>query len=163
MKRIIFLFILTIVMAAAQAQPPMPEGPDMPNRQMRHGQRHHRPPFDPSKFEKELEQFIVTEAALTPSESAKFFPVFREMRKKQMSYFSEMQRNRFVDTSDNKACERAIREADQRDLDLKLLQREYHEKFMVILSPAKAMKVIRAEEKFHRQIFKKAARRDARR
>ena len=151
MKRIIFLFILTIVMAAAQAQPPMPEGPDMPDRHMRHGQRHHRPPFDPAKFEKELEQ------------SAKFFPVFREMRKKLMSYFSDMQRNRFVDTSDNKACERAIREADQRDLDLKLLQREYHEKFMVILSPAKAMKVIRAEEKFHRQIFKKAARRDAKR
>ena len=96
MKRIIFLFILTIVMAAAQAQPPMPEGPDMPNRQMRHGQRHHRPPFDPAKFEKELEQFIVTEAALTPSESAKFFPVYREMRKKIMSYFSDMQRNRFV-------------------------------------------------------------------
>ena len=70
MKRIIFLFILTIVMAAAQAHPPMPEGPDMPNRQMRHGQRHHRPPFDPAKFEKELEQFIVTEAALTPSASA---------------------------------------------------------------------------------------------
>ena len=89
MKRIIFLFILTIVMAAAQAQPPMPEGPDMPNRHMRHGQRHHRPPFDPAKFEKELEQFIVTEAALTPSESAKFFPVFREMRKKLMSYFSD--------------------------------------------------------------------------
>ena len=74
-----------------------------------------------------------------------------------------MQRNRFVDTSDNKACERAIREADQRDLDLKLLQREYHEKFMVILSPAKAMKVIRAEEKFHRQIFRKVAGRDAKR
>ena len=163
MKRIIFLFILTIVMAAAQAQAPMPEGPDMPARPMRHEQRHNRPPFDPVKFEKELEQFIVTEAALTPSESAKFFPVYREMRKKQIAYFGNMQRNRFVDTSDNKACERAIREADQRDLDLKLLQREYHEKFMVILSPAKAMKVIRAEEKFHRQIFRKAARRDAKR
>lgn len=165
MKRIIFLFILTIVMAAAQAQPPMPENPDMPTRPMRHGHgaRPPHPPFDPVKFEKELEQFIVTEAALTPSESAKFFPVYREMRKKQIAYFGNMQRNRFVDTSDNKACERAIREADQRDLDLKLLQREYHEKFMVILSPAKAMKVIRAEEKFHRQIFRKAARRDAKR
>ena len=161
MKRFIFLFILAIVMVGAQAQPDMPVGPDMPNRHMRHGRHPSRPPFDPAKFEKDLEQFIATEAALTPSESAKFFSLYSEMRKKQRAFFCDMQRNRYVDTSDDKACERAIKEMDQRDLDLKLLQREYHEKFMMILSPSKVMKVLRAEEKFHRQMFRKAARRDA--
>lgn len=122
-----------------------------------------RPPFDPQKFEKELEQFIVAEAGLTPAESARFFPVYEEMRRKQMAFFSDMQKDRFADTSNDKECKRIIREADKRDLDLKMLQSEYHERFMQVLSPSKALKVIRAEEKFHRKIFKNAARRDERR
>lgn len=160
MKRFILLLTLTLCMVMAQAQPDRPGGPGFPGRPPRPGMRPPRPPFDPAKFEKELEQFIATEACLTPAESAKFFPVYREMRRKQLVFFSEMQRDRFVNTSDSKECERVIREADKRDLDMKRLQRDYHEKFMKILSPAKALKVIRAEEKFHRQIFKKAAKRD---
>ena len=37
-------------------------------------------PFNPAKFEAELEQFVATEAALTPQESSRFFPIYREMR-----------------------------------------------------------------------------------
>lgn len=33
-----------------------------------------RPHFDPKRFEAELEQFITTNACLTPGESAKFSP-----------------------------------------------------------------------------------------
>lgn len=33
-----------------------------------------RPHFDPKRFEAELEQFITTNACLTPGESAKIFP-----------------------------------------------------------------------------------------
>ena len=105
---------------------------------------HMPPPFDPARFEAELEQF----------------PLYREMRKKQMVYFNKMRRDRFADYADDKACERIIREADQRDLDLKKLQQQYHNKFMKVLSPSKTFRVIRAEEKFHRKIFKRAAKRD---
>lgn len=150
MKHYILLIMLALCMAVAQAQPRQHDG----------GPRPPRPPFNPVQFEKDLEQFIVTEAGLTPAESSKFFPLYREMRKKQMVFFNEMQRDRFVDVSNDRECERVIRESDQRDLDLKRLQREYHTKFLKIMSPSKVFKVIRAEEKFHRNIFKKMARRD---
>ena len=33
--------------------------------------------FSPERFEAELEQFITTDACLTPEESARFFPLYR--------------------------------------------------------------------------------------
>ncbi|MBQ1773360.1 MAG: hypothetical protein IIZ97_03825, partial [Prevotella sp.] len=39
--------------------------------------------FDPERYQADLEQFITSEACLTPQESARFFPVYREMMKKQ--------------------------------------------------------------------------------
>ena len=41
--------------------------------------------FDPARFEAELEQFITTSAGLTPNEASAFFPLYREMQKKQLS------------------------------------------------------------------------------
>ena len=36
--------------------------------------------FSPEKFQAEMEQFITKEAGLSADESAKFFPLFREMQ-----------------------------------------------------------------------------------
>ena len=58
---IFFTFCLLVSSATAQPQ---------------RGQRR----FNPQKFQAELEQFISTEAGLTPQESAAFFPVYRDMR-----------------------------------------------------------------------------------
>lgn len=116
-----------------------------------------RKKFDPARFEAELEQFIATEAAFTPQESATFFPLYREMRKKQFAYMGEDRRLRNVDTSDDKACAEAIRRRDDNDMEIKRLQQLYHEKFMRVLSPSKAFRAIRAEDKFHRQLFRRHA------
>ncbi len=110
--------------------------------------------FDPVKFEAELEQFIVEEAALTPQESAAFFPLYREMRKKQFALFGQDRRLCHVDTNDEKACAEVIRRRDDNDLEIKRLQQTYHEKFMRVLSPSKVYRVLRAEDKFHRQMFR---------
>ena len=118
-------------------------------------QRPKRPTFDPKRFEAELEQYIVVNAGLTPVEAARFFPVYREMMKRQRMLFDEMRRFHFVDTRDNKACANAIRRQDELDIEMKQLQQAYHGKFMYILPAGKVMSVIKAEEKFHRQMFKK--------
>lgn len=148
MKRLLLLIAMIACLSVSEAQhrPHQPRGP-MP------------PPFNPERFEAELEQFIVKEAGLSPKESADFFPLYREMRKKQMVFFNEMKRDRFVDFSDDKVCENVIREADLRDLEMKKLQQQYHDKFMKVLSPSKTLLVIRAEERFHRQVFKRVAKR----
>ena len=128
--------LLTFVMSLAQAQKP----------------KH----FDPERFQRDLEQFIATQACLSPAESAEFFPIYREMRNKQWAYFATERRLRHIDTSDNQACAEAISKRDAGDLELKRIQQTYHEKFMTILPASKVYLIIKAEDNFHRRLFKQS-------
>lgn len=119
------------------------------------GQHRKRPPFNPAKFEADLEQFITVNACLSPSLAASFFPVYRQMMKKQRALFDEMRRLRMINPKDNEACEEAIRKQDELDIQIKQLQQEYHGRFLMMLPANKVLSIIKAEEKFHRQIFKK--------
>lgn len=119
------------------------------------GQHRKRPPFNPAKFEADLEQFITINACLSPSQAASFFPVYRQMMKKQRALFDEMRRLRMINPKDNEACEEAIRKQDELDIQIKQLQQEYHGRFLMMLPANKVLSIIKAEEKFHRQIFKK--------
>ena len=119
------------------------------------GQHRKRPPFNPAKFEADLEQFITVNACLSPSQAASFFPVYRQMMKKQKALFDEMRRLRMINPKDNEACEEAIRKQDELDIQIKQLQQEYHGRFLMMLPANKVLSIIKAEEKFHRQIFKK--------
>ena len=119
------------------------------------GQHRKRPPFNPAKFEADLEQFITVNACLSPSQAASFFPVYRQMMKKQRALFDEMRRLRMINPKDNEACEEAIRKQDELDIQMKQLQQEYHGRFLMMLPANKVLSIIKAEEKFHRQIFKK--------
>ena len=114
-----------------------------------------RPPFDPKRFEADLEQYITTHASLTPQEASKFFPVYRQMMKKMRSCFDEMRRYHFVNPADENGCAEAIRRQDELDIEMKQLQQEYHGRFLMMLPANKVLSIIKAEEKFHRQIFKK--------
>lgn len=119
------------------------------------GQHRKRPPFNPAKFEADLEQFITVNACLSPSQAASFFPVYRQMMKKQRALFDEMRRLRMINPKDNEACEEAIRKQDELDIQTKQLQQEYHGRFLMMLPANKVLSIIKAEEKFHRQIFRK--------
>ncbi len=119
------------------------------------GQHKKRPPFNPAKFEADPEQFITVNACLSPSQAASFFPVYRRMMKKQRALFDEMRRLRMINPKDNEACEEAIRKQDELDIQIKQLQQEYHGRFLMMLPANKVLSIIKAEEKFHRQIFKK--------
>lgn len=141
MKRLILTLLLTTtIIASAFAQHP--------------GRK-----FNPAKFDAEMEQFITTEAALTPQEASAFFPIYREMLKKQRAFFEQMRRFRHVDTNDEKACKDAVLEKDRLDMEIKQLQQDYHQRFMRLLPANKVFRILRAEDKFHRQMFKRAANR----
>lgn len=115
--------------------------------------------FNPAKFEAELEQYITTQAGLTPQEASRFFPLYREMRTKQMALFGDERRFRHIDTSDDKACAEAIRKHDSNEIAMKELLQTYHNKFMKILPAGRVFRIIRAEDEFHRQVFKRVAKR----
>ena len=120
------------------------------------GQHRKHPPFNPAKFEADLEQFITVNACLSPSQAASFFPVYRQMMKKQRALFDEMRRLRMINPKDNEACEEAIRKQDELDIQIKQLQQEYHSRFLYILPASKVLRIIKAEEQFHRQAFRNA-------
>lgn len=113
--------------------------------------------FDPKAFQARMEQFITTEAGLTPQEAEAFFPVFREMQKKQRVLFEQQQRQRHFKPVGDDACKEAILKSDENELQMKELQLQYHKRFFKILSPSKVFDVIKAEAKFHRQAFRTMA------
>lgn len=139
---VIMMLLLCVVNGMAQ---PMPQPPHKAG----------KGGFNPQKFQADLEQYITIHAALTPREAAKFFPIYRQMGKKMRMLFDEMRRWHQFTPSDNERCAEAIRRQDELDIQLKQLQQEYHAKFMIVLPAKKVMEVIKAEEQFHRNAFRK--------
>ena len=110
--------------------------------------------FSPERFQAELEQFITKEACLSAREAAKFFPVYKEMQAKQRAIFDRQRQLGKVKPADEKGCEEAIRQRDEYDLELKRIQQSYHDKFLSVLSASKLYDVLKAEDRFHRQMLR---------
>ena len=85
------------------------------------------------------------------------------MRKKQLAILGEERRCRYIDFNNDAACAEAIKRHDDNDINMKKIQKAYHIRFMKILPASKVFKIIRAEDDFHRQMFKRASRRDKKR
>ena len=109
--------------------------------------------FSPEKFQADLEQFITNEAGFTTEEAAKFFPLYREMQKKQRVVYNKM-RELFKVPSDEASSKRAIQRRDQYEIELRSIQQTYHNKFLKVVSATKVYKSIIAEDKFHRHAFR---------
>ena len=110
--------------------------------------------FSPEKFEAELHAFIVAEAHLTSQDEAKFFPVYREMQQKQRAIYDRQRNLGKQKPQDDEACQRAIQERDEKDIELKRIQQHYHKRFMEILPASKVWDILKAEERFHRRAMK---------
>lgn len=140
MKRIIFtligiLFLTLFVMAQDQQQEP--------------------PKFSPERFDAEQQQFIIKEAALTQQEAAKFFPLYREMQKKQRMLYERQRRLGNVKPADEKGCQKAIQERDNIEVELRRIQQTYHNKFFDVLPASKVYDVIQADDRFYRHMLRK--------
>lgn len=107
--------------------------------------------FNPKKFQADLEAYIVKEAELSQQESAKFLPVYREMLTKQHQLHKQQRAYRHLKDADEKAYRKAVEGNDEVDVKLKEIQKQYHAKFLNILPAKKVYKIIRLEERFHRQ------------
>lgn len=110
--------------------------------------------FSPEKFEADMEAFITREAALTQQEAAKFFPLFREMHEQQRALYSRMRKAAKEKPADEKAALEAIRQCDKLNIEVKQLERKYHEKMLKELPAQKVYEAINAENRFHRQMMK---------
>lgn len=109
--------------------------------------------FDPERFQAALEQHITSSAGITQHEAARFLPEYRTMRKRVIEL---MEQKRLLNRTNDPAT--IIRKRDQIDLKIKKLQVQYHDRFLKILPAEKVLKVIQAEDQFHRQAFKRMKR-----
>ena len=119
--------------------------------------------FDAAKFESDLESYVISQAELNQEESAKFLSIWREMRKKQVELMRSGKSLRKTDFSNDNECAEAIHQHDEKDIKLKELQRTYHNKFLNVIPARKVLRVIRAEDRFHKQAFKRAVDRQSNR
>lgn len=110
--------------------------------------------FSPEKFQSDMEQYIAQEACLTAEEATQFFPLLREMHKKQRDVYDQMKKECSIKPVDAKECKKVVQKRDLYELELKNIQQTYHNKFFTVLSPSKVYDVIKAEDRFHRKAFK---------
>ena len=108
----------------------------------------------------ELEKFVTAEADLTPQECSRLFPIMREMYFKQRKYFEKMKHSNKKMPRTDAECREAVKMRDKIYLDIKKLQQTYHNKLLNVVSPCKVMKVILAEDRFHRRMLKNWSRKD---
>lgn len=119
-------------------------------------QRHHgKHDFDPAKFKAEMEQFITTEACLTPQEASQFFPLFNEMLRKERALFDQISTLQRVKPATEQGCAEAVRTRDMIEIQIKELQQQYHNRFLKLLPACKVYDAQRAQHRFHRQMFKR--------
>ncbi|MCD8296758.1 MAG: hypothetical protein LUC88_04210 [Prevotella sp.] len=138
MKRLVMLTFLFSLLAYCYAQP----GPPKKNKP------------NPDCFQADLEQFVTQKACLTPQEASLFFPVYAEMFRKQREVREKMKALKRVKPTSDAACKENILKLDNYEVEMKQIQRAYHEKFMQILPASKVYEIMEAEEQFHRQTFK---------
>ncbi len=110
--------------------------------------------FDADRFQADLEQFIAQEAGLTPQEASLFFPVYADMLRRQRALRDKIGTLKRVKPTAAADCEANILEVDRLEMEIKHLQKTYHEKFMQLLPPSKVYDIIKAEDIFHRQSVK---------
>ena len=151
-------YILTLFLALTMVIPLTAQNNEPKQEERTEGHKEEPKKFDPERYQRELEAFICHEACLTKPEAQKFFPLYREMLQKQRAIY--MKKNVFDKAaySDNKAAEAVILAYDERELAIKKLQQQYHKQFIKVVPATKVLKLIRAEERFNRNMMRKFSR-----
>jgi len=108
--------------------------------------------FSPEKFQADLEAYITREAHFDQQETAKYFPLLREMQAKQRAIYARMYKKE--KPSGDAKCAEAIANYDKANIELKQLDQTYHKKMMKVVPASKVFDAIRAENDFHRNMMK---------
>lgn len=143
MKKILTLILLSLILA-------------LPTLAQRSGDGE-RPHFDPAKFKARMESYIREKANLTQEESDKFFPVYFEMKNAQLDVYKKMhalkkeQRNH----PENDAC-KTVSKITAQKVKLAEIEQTYFAKMCKIVGGEKVLRVMNAEDTFHRDMLKMA-------
>lgn len=143
MKKIVSIFCLCVMAIAAFAQ----DDDDSP-----------RDPKVREKIEAARIAFITEELQLTPNESEKFWPVYREFIQKRRDIRWELRR--LSRTSDSQKSDQEIVDRQlalkQQEVDL---EKEYSDRLLKVISAQKLRALPQAERKFRQMILEQIRKR----
>lgn len=139
-KSILFLWLAALVLAVPCA----------------YGQQR-RARFSPEEFKKKLECHITCQAAFTPEEAQKFFPIYHELKSKQRSInqqVTKLKRNNFAETDTDKAYTEAIEKIGELKEESVRLENRYYKQMCKVVPAKKVFAAMKAEDSFHRNMLR---------
>jgi len=119
-------------------------------------QGQHGGKFDPEEFRARLEGFISHEAGFTEQEAQKFFPIYHEMKGKQMKLQQEMfklKKNCPDKKLTDKECLNAIQKIKNMNVEIAQIEENYYKKMCKAIGPRKVYLAMLAEDDFHRKML----------
>lgn len=117
--------------------------------------QHH---FDAQAFEAEKQSNIVQQAHLTPEETRRFVPLYKEMVAKKRKIHGQLRQLRKQSADNERAARALIERRDNLEISMRQVERDYHLRMLKVMSAVKLKAALDAERKFHRMKFRKAAR-----
>lgn len=112
--------------------------------------------FSPEDFRRNLEMFMIRKAQLSPKEADKFFPIFHEMKEKQMKVgekIMELKRNSKSEARNDESWAKTAIEIESLKVKQAQIGLDYIKRLCKTISGEKVFKAMRAEDAFHRQML----------
>lgn len=114
--------------------------------------------FDPNKFKTELRQYILSTVNLTEEEANNFFKIYDEMQVKKRALHASVCAKQKCVPQNNNVARTAIMTSDNLRIQIKQVEKAYHQKMLLVIPATKLFNVLKAERRFHKQYLKKASR-----
>ena len=113
--------------------------------------------FDGEAFEQQLVSYVTQQAKLTADEARRFQPLYKEMVQKKRALHDQLRTVRRQQPTTDKAARSLITRADDLEIRMKQVEKDYHQRMLKVMSPLKLKKVLVAERQYHRMMLRKAA------
>lgn len=114
-----------------------------------------RPRFSPELFKARMESYIREKAGLNQEECDKLFPLYHEMHQKQKEIYEQihkLKKSQYNQQTSN--ATKTITEIMELKVKLTKIEQTYYTKMCKTVSGEKVLKVMHAEDTFHREMLK---------
>lgn len=113
--------------------------------------------FDCEAFEQQLISYVTHQAKLSADEARRFQPIYKEMVTKKRALHDQLRVVRHQKATSDRVARSLITRADDLEIRMKQVEKDYHQRMLKVVSPLKLKKVLEAERKYHRLMLRKAA------
>ena len=115
-------------------------------------QHNGQPPFDPQKFQQMVENELTKAADFTSDEAKAFFPLYNERRNKQREMGRQIHQLKKQANTDSKKSAEVVNKIYSLKVEMAQVEQSYYKRILKVVPAEKVLKVMRAEDDFHRRM-----------